>query len=232
MKKKVKKWLALAAVVMGIFSTGTKTAFAYTDEAAQAETPAPAETEAAETEAPAQEDVLEETEPEGGNTPFSVPGNGQLVDDIKNDGTKQFLTIQTKNGNTFFVVLDRSSNTENVYMLSMVDENDLKEFIEDGGQAETEEKTPQVVIPETDPTPVQTEPEKEAEPEPEKGGNMGAMVAIAILFAGAVGGIYYVKVVKPKKAEEGAEDENLEMYDGGRYINEDQEPDLEPDEDE
>ena len=94
MKKKVKKWLALAAVVMGIFSTGTMTAFAYTDEAAaQAETPA--ETEAAETEAPAQ-DVLEETEPEGGNTPFSVPGNGQLVDDIKNDGTKQFLTIQTK----------------------------------------------------------------------------------------------------------------------------------------
>ena len=230
MKKKVKKWLALAAVVMGIFSTGTMTAFAYTDEAAQVETPAPAGTEVpAETEAPAQ-DVLEETEPEGGNTSFSVPGNGQLVDDIKNDGTKQFLTIQTKNGNTFFMVLDRSSNTENVYMLSMVDENDLEEFVEDGGQAETEEKTPQVVIPETDPTPVQTEPEKEAEPEPEKGGNMGAMVAIAILFAGAVGGIYYVKVGKPKKAEEGAEDENLELYDGGRHLNEDQEPDLEADE--
>lgn len=226
MKKKIKKWLVLMAAAVGILSGGTMTAFAYTEEAAQAETP-PVETSApAETETPAP-DVLEETEAEGGNLSFSVPGNGQLVDDIKNDGTKQFLTIQTKKGNTFFLVLDRSSNTENVYMLSMVDENDLAEFIEDGGQAETEEKTPQVVIPETDPAPAQTEPEKEAEPEPEKGGNMGAMIAIAILFAGAVGGIYYVKVVKPKKEEEGAEDENLEMYDDGRYINEDQEPDEE-----
>lgn len=79
---------------------------------------------------------------------FSIPGNGEVLDDKTDDGTKEFLTIQTKNGNTFFLVLDRSSNTENVYMLSMIDENDLAEFMD---ETQTEE-TPQVVIPETETT--------------------------------------------------------------------------------
>ena len=50
------------------------------------------------------------------------------MDDKENDDTKQFLTIQTKKGNTFYMVIDRSSNTENVYMMSLVDENDWQNF--------------------------------------------------------------------------------------------------------
>lgn len=41
------------------------------------------------------------------------------------------FTVQTKNGNTFFMVIDRSRNSENVYMLSLVDKRDLAEFIEE-----------------------------------------------------------------------------------------------------
>ncbi len=51
-----------------------------------------------------------------------------LVDDKENDSTKQFLTVQTKNGNTFYMVIDRSGTSENVYMMSLVDEKDLAEF--------------------------------------------------------------------------------------------------------
>ena len=40
---------------------------------------------------------------------------------------------------------------------------------------------------------------------------------------GGAGGLYYVKVVKPKSEEEDAEVEDLEFYDGGTYINEDEE---------
>ena len=70
------------------------------------------------------------------------------MDDKENDDTKQFLTIQTKKGNTFYMVIDRSSNTENVYMMSLVDENDLAEFLDETEKSkETEEST--VVIPET-----------------------------------------------------------------------------------
>ena len=189
--KKCKKWLALLVMAAGLISTAPMTAFAFTDEAAQAEA-------APETEAPV---VVEETEstPETEATPFSVPGNGQLVDDKTDDDTKQFLTIQTKNGNTFFLVLDRSSNTENVYMLSMIDENDLAEFTE-GTPAVTEQETetPQVVIPEQEETQEETEQETEPEKQPE-GRNSGALLALALLLAGGIGGFYYLKVVKPKK---------------------------------
>ena len=64
------------------------------------------------------EPVIEETTPEG--TPFSIPGNGEILDDITDDHTKDFLTVTTANGNTFFLVIDRSQNTENVYMLSLI----------------------------------------------------------------------------------------------------------------
>lgn len=211
--KKSKKWLALLVMAAGLISTAPMTAFAFTDEAAQAEA-------APETEAPV---VVEETEstPETEATPFSVPGNGQLVDDKTDDDTKQFLTIQTKNGNTFFLVLDRSSNTENVYMLSMIDKNDLAEFTE-GTPAVTEQETetPQVVIPEQEETQEETELETEPEEQPE-GRNSGALLALALLLAGGIGGFYYLKVVKPKKEEEDADSEDLE-FDDSEPINEDE----------
>ena len=142
---------------------------------------------------------------------------------MEDDESKQFLTIQTKNGNTFFMVLDRSNNTENVYMLSMIDEDDLAEFI-----GETEEKPeaeqPSVVIPETEKPSVPDEPETEEEPEEKKGGmNTGALLAVIVLLAGGIGGFYYFKVLKPRRDEEEADGEDLEFYDGGAYINEDQE---------
>ena len=87
---------------------------------------------------------MEETPEETESTPFSVAGNGELLDDITDDETKQFLTVQTKNGNTFFMVIDRSRNSENVYMLSLIDECDLAEFIEEE-KAEPVEEKPEVI---------------------------------------------------------------------------------------
>ena len=77
--------------------------------------------------------VTEET-PEG--KPFSVAGNGEVLDDISDDETKQFITVRTKNYQTFFVVIDRANSIDNVYMLSLIDENDLAEFLEDGEEDE------------------------------------------------------------------------------------------------
>lgn len=212
--KKLKKWLALFALTAGVVSATPLSVFAYTDEAAQEEI-------VPETEAPVViEEPVEETETEA--TPFSVPGNGQLLDDKTDDDTKQFLTVQTKNGNTFFLVLDRSSHTENVYMLSMIDENDLAEFIEDTDmQGEKETETPQVVIPETEEETVETEPEAEPEKQQESV-NTGAFLMLALLLIGGIGGFYYLKAVKPKKDGEEADGEDLEFYDGGEYVNEEQ----------
>jgi hypothetical protein len=61
------------------------------------------------------------------------------VDDKENDSSKQFLTVQTKNGNTFYMVIDRSGTSENVYMMSLVDENDLAEFLDENEETEKKE---------------------------------------------------------------------------------------------
>lgn len=199
MKKKIRILAVMFAMMVMILSSGKMTAYAYVDET--------------EEEAVIMEETPEKTEA----TPFSVAGNGQLLDDIKDDETKQFLTVQTKNGNTFFMVIDRSRNSENVYMLSLVDENDLAEFLEEEPEPVEEEK-PTVIIEEPQPEPVVEEPL----PEPEKAGmNMGAVLTILLLGAGTVGGYYYFKILKPKREEEDAESEDLEFYDGGAYTNED-----------
>lgn len=157
---------------------------------------------------------------EGDNSAFSTPGNAQLVDDKENDDTKQFLTIQTKKGNTFYMVIDRSSNTENVYMMSLVDENDLAEFLDETEKSkETEEST--VVIPETTPetTPV-AEEETEVKKEEKTGMNvkgLGAIVLAAIL--GVAGIAVYKKHGRGK--EDDYVSEQLEFSDGP-YVNEEE----------
>ena len=129
MKGNLKRMCAAVAAAAGLTFACTVPAAAYSDEAAQQEQALEAEEELW---------PLEEQEPgETESTPFSMPGNGELVDDVDDGGTsKQFLTVQTKNGNTFYIVVDRSGSTENVYMLSLVDENDLAEFIETADSGE------------------------------------------------------------------------------------------------
>ena len=204
MKKKIRNLVAMLAMVAAILSSGTMTAYAYVDE----------------TEQTAPEPVItEETPEETEVTPFSVAGNGQLLDDITDDDTKQFLTVQTKNGNTFFMVIDRSRNSENVYMLSLIDENDLAEFLGED-ETELEEEKTAVAVEEPRLEPVQEEPRTE----PEKGGmGMGAVLTMILLGAGSIGAYYYFKIWKPKREEEEAESEDLEFYDGGAYVNEDRE---------
>ena len=210
--RKLKKWLMALAMAAGVFSSTAMTAFAYTGDTGQTETAGEAAAGETQTVIPEQtenagqteEATQEETSGDEGMS-FSIPGNGEVLDDKTDDGTKEFLTIQTKNGNTFFLVLDRSSNTENVYMLSMIDENDLAEFMDETQTEETEETEPETVQPEED-----------------GGMNTGALLAIGLLAAGGIGAGYYFKVVKPKKEEAQEDGEDLEFYDGGTYVNEDQ----------
>jgi len=69
-------------------------------------------------------------------TPLTPDGNLTLVDDIKVEESKdkQFVTLQSKNGNYFYLVIDRSGDKENVYFLNLVDEADLMALIEDNSK--------------------------------------------------------------------------------------------------
>ena len=200
--KRMNKMLAVLFLSASmIFATGT-TAFAYVDESAEA-----SKTESVETEETEKDTVVEENQI---NTeePFSVPGNAQVQDDITNSKNKEFLTITTKNNNTFYLIIDRSANVDNVYMLSQIDENDLQEFLEEDSSASTiVDVTPEVVIDENTHTEQTEQPATES---PEKEGtasNLGALVAIFIAAILGVGAYGYIKFIKPKKDEDDGDDE-------------------------
>jgi LPXTG-motif cell wall-anchored protein len=77
-------------------------------------------------------------------------GNLTLVDDI--DGGKQFITVVTKSGNYFYIIIDRASESENVYFLNKVDEADLMAILEENGYeiattpTPTPTPTPRVIV--------------------------------------------------------------------------------------
>lgn len=84
----------------------------------------------------------------GTDTPLTPDGNMSLVDDIyQNESykngeeeviqSKQFITVQTKSGNVFYIIIDRSKDGENVYFLNLVDESDLMALMELPESAET-----------------------------------------------------------------------------------------------
>ena len=80
---------------------------------------------------------------------FTPEGNLTLLDDFflwdaEGELSKQFITVQTKDGNSFFIVIDRAGETENVYFLNLVDEADILALLDE--PEETPEPTPPVCI--------------------------------------------------------------------------------------
>ena len=124
-------------------------------------------------------------------------------------------------GNTFFLVIDRARNSENVYMLSMIDEYDLQEFLDDEERnGKQEEETPAVVLPETKPEPT---PDVEIEePKEESSGGMNKILLLVFVAAlGGAGAFFYFYIYKPKPKEETPQSENLETDQSLATVNED-----------
>ena len=67
--------------------------------------------------------------------PLTPDGNATLVDDY--GGNKQLITVTTKNGNYFYILVDRDDEGENtVHFLNQVDEADLMALMEDENSEE------------------------------------------------------------------------------------------------
>ncbi len=106
-----RRWIRVLAAFMaaaGIVMSCAAPAAAYVEDAAQQEAAGdemPREEKKAAKEKTA--GLLEEETPERSEpAPFSMPGNAELGDDAGDDETKQFLSVQTKNGNVFYIAVD------------------------------------------------------------------------------------------------------------------------------
>ena len=164
--------------------------------------------------------------------PLTPDGNATLVDDF--GGNKQLITVTTKNGNYFYILIDRDDEGENtVHFLNQVDEADLMALMEDGST----EAAPPAVCSCTDKCeagkvnvscPVckdnmtacsgkEAEPETEEPPEqPKEKGNAGGLVLfLVVALLGGGGALYYFKFMKPKQSVKG--DTDLEDFDFDDY---------------
>ena len=86
-------------------------------------------------------------------------GNMTIVSDISGEAAneKEFITVVSKNGNYFYIIIDRSADGENtVHFLNKVDEADLLSLLsEDEREAYLQAQQP-VATPEPSPTPTPT----------------------------------------------------------------------------
>lgn len=203
MRKFRKLFLALVLCITCMCGTSV-TAFAYVDPDAST---TPTETDAA----------IPETEATEAN-PFTPDGNASILDEADSDQNKYFYTIQTANDNTFYMIIDKDRATGNVYLLSMIDENDLMEFVT---EEETTEESDEGAVPDVfkDTTePETTEEEKETESleeetepeitEPAVKTSNGTVTLIALSVLAAIFLIgYYIVKIRNKDNYEDDEDE-------------------------
>ena len=234
----MKRWKSLtaafcAAVLLCGFSAVPAYAFADSGEGADYGDPSMTE----ETTAPEPEPTIEPGEG------FSEDGNLVTRDLLYDEHTnKQFITVQTSGGATFYLVIDYDKPVDEkgeqyeTYFLNMVDEADLLAAAEAAGVEQavcscSEKCEAGAVNTEcavcsvnknkcagTQPEPVETEENAPEDTEPETGGNPGMLLAVLAVAVVGGGAAFYFKVYRPKQqaATEPEEDygEELEDYDG------------------
>ena len=171
----------------------------------------------------------------GGSDALTPDGNLTLIDDIgtSTKAGKQFITLESKNGNTFYLIIDRDDEgEETVHFLNQVDEADLMALT-------GEEETPAVcscttkcvagavntscpvcavnmtecVGKETKPE-VPTEPTEPTAEKPEKKSGVGGILVVLLIVALGGGAAFYIfKQKKAKPQTKGSAD--LDDYDYG-----------------
>jgi len=103
---------------------------------------------------------------------------------------RQFITFQTKNGKTFYLIINHDEDSENVMLLTEVSEDDLLNMVE-------KKEAPKQEVVKEEPVKEEVKPEKKDEKS-----NLGTYIILLLVVGGALGAGYYFKVVKKKEDKE------------------------------
>ena len=170
-------------------------------------------------------------EPITGGIPLTPEGNMTLVDDIHGEaaGDKQYITVVSKSGNYFYIIIDRAANGENtVHFLNKVDEADLMALMDEDTTGKPlvctcSEKCKAGAVNTSceicmtnmsrcagrEATPTPTEPA-----EPAKDSNTSALLALVLILASGGGAAYYFIGMKNKHAQKVPSDlDDLDLED-------------------
>ncbi|HGR3761806.1 TPA: CD1107 family mobile element protein [Streptococcus pneumoniae] len=103
---------------------------------------------------------------------------------------RQFITFQTKNGKTFYLIINHDETQENVMLLTEVSEDDLLNMVE-------KKETPKRELVKEEPVKEEVKSEKK-----EAKSSLGTYIILLLVVGGALGAGYYFKVVKKKEDKE------------------------------
>ena len=200
---------------------------------------------------PEQETDTEPREP----APLTPDGQATVVDNVTDEDGKEFYTFSTPDENVFYLVIDKQRDSDNVYFLNAVTEQDLMAL------AQKDEDSQESAVPDPEPVCVckekcaagqvntdcpvcknnlegcageepEPEPAEEPKEEPEKeGGGAGTLIFVLLAALAAGGAGYYFKIYRPKQELDDAEDfDELTGADEEVFINEEELPEQTPEE--